>query len=369
MVLYVLISIFFIICMIYEKSVLKITYRKLWAIFLIAPLFIMNAFKDVTVGSDTSVYSSLYNIFTQESLFTGRNFSMEIGYRSINKILGLLNIDFFGFQIIYSLFIFFILFQFVVKYSKNISFSIFFFVTFRVFFFSMTGIRQMIAISIVLYSIKYIENKKPVKYIMSVILASLFHVSAIISVFLYLLPFKRFKLNFISLLKISIISLVVSIGTGYFIDIFISIFPKYNVYLYRMETYDGIFVYIQTGVILSLFLVGLVFNRKTSQYKRLDNINNQLYPINNIDVISLNAIIIGYILSVFSLNIDIANRLSNYFTIYFMIYLPNSIENIKNPKLKILVYYILNISLLIYFVLIMLYRPKWDGVIPYQFIW
>ncbi len=364
---YIVLALFYAVLILFDKSVTKRVNCKMWAFVLLFPLFFMTAFKDVSVGSDTGAYSGLYNVFSQESLFAGYNYNMEIGYRALNKFLGNLNVDFFGFQILYSAFVYVILAQFIGKYSKNIAFSVFIFITFRLFFFSMTGIRQMIAIVILINSVKYIEKRQPVRYITAAILASLFHLSAIISVVLYFLPFKR--LDFKGLLKITLITVPAYFAANIFIGAFMSVFPKYAHYVSRMESSEGSFVILQTGLMLSFLLLDVFFYNAKDETRQFTRGKFAIAERSDISIISLNALIFTYISNVFSLNINIAMRMSRYFSVLLIVYLPNILGEIKNPKLRILLYYATVILLLVYYVVIFIYRPGWDGVIPYRLIW
>lgn len=367
MYLYIAMTVFYILLIMFNKIITKYIDRKLWSFLLFLPLLVMTGLKHFTVGSDTSSYKGLYQIFSTDSLITGYDYTMEFGYRAINKVFGLIGFDFLGFQIIYAIFIYYILIKFTAKNSKNIAFSVFFYVVFRLFFFSMTGIRQMISIAIILNATKFIENRRPIKYLLSVIIASTIHASAILSIFLYFIPFK--KLDRINLLKLTILTVVAGFGVTYFLKLFIKFIPKYAHYMNRIGSFDGSFTILQTVVIFSFMLLNIFIEKTKGPNIKLLNGKEESISKISINDIGLNALIFTFIICVFSININVALRLSRYFTIYLTVYLPNKIEEVSDPRVRIMLYYLVVSFLLIYFIVIMVMRPGWEGEIPYRFFW
>jgi len=366
--IYVILAIFYMLCIPLEKSITKKIKPTLWALLLVTPLFFLTAFRDISVGSDTISYKWMYDIFSQQQLFSQININIEIGYAFINRLIGLFNVDFLGFQIIYSLFVYYSLIKFLCRYSKNIAFSIYFYIVFRFLFFTMSGIRQTLAIAILLSSVYFIEKRQPIRFFLSIAIATLIHNSSIVFIILYLLPINN--LNLKNILKIIGLSICVIIMSDFFIKIFISIFPKYGTYLNRIGSYDGMFVYIQSLVILLFLSLGVSLEKLDNLASdKLSNHNISKNTTVNIDRISLNAVILAFAFSLFALKINIAGRIGRYFNMFLMIYLPNKVETTKDKIVRILTYYILIVFLFAYYVVIMKVRPEWEGIIPYHWIW
>ena len=78
-----------------------------------------------------------------------------------------------------------------------------------VFLLNFSGLRQAIAMGITALSFNFIKEKKPVQFILLVILASLFHKSAI--VFLAMYPIYNIKLD-----KFGKVMSIVVLGIVYF---------------------------------------------------------------------------------------------------------------------------------------------------------
>ena len=88
----------------------------------------------------------------------------------------------------------FFIYLFIKEHSKSVATStvLYFFITFF-FFASLNGVRQYLAISIFLFSLRYISSKEFYKYIFIVILASLFHISAILFLPLYFILRRKYS--------------------------------------------------------------------------------------------------------------------------------------------------------------------------------
>ena len=80
--------------------------------------------------------------------------------------------------------------------------------------------RQMLAVSLFLYSLKYIADRKPLKYIVSILITALFHYSSIFLLALVPFAYSKFKYNGRNinsvLLVIWIVSAIMAIGGASF---------------------------------------------------------------------------------------------------------------------------------------------------------
>lgn len=184
--------------------------------FALAFMFAIFAFRDVSVGADTSTYESLYN-----SQYGWH----EVGYVYIVNIANKIGITFRGFLMLVSAFSVVSVGHFIKKYSEDYMFSLLMFVTVGLFTMYMTGIRQVIAISILLWSIDFIFQKKWYLFFPTVLLAASIHTSAIVFLPVYFLRWFKFSRK-----KIIIISLIGLVGVLFFRDniweIIFPFFPK-----------------------------------------------------------------------------------------------------------------------------------------------
>lgn len=137
------------------------------------------------VGVDWKGYKDLFEDISANI----PSYKVEFGYYIINKwvamIGGSAEIMFF----IVALISWFFIFKSVPKILLPL--TLFFLYADEVFFWSMNGVRQFVALSIFLYSIRFIINRTLIKYLFFIIIAILFHTSAVLLLPLYFIPFQK----------------------------------------------------------------------------------------------------------------------------------------------------------------------------------
>lgn len=161
------------------------------------PAFMVSAFRNITVGTDTSgTYYQIYQIAQNGG--KGRDF----GFFWINKVAITLFHSYWGVIVITSLLICGISFFNIFRQSGYlVASTVLFFIT-NVYFISMNIIRQSLATAIFIYSICYIKERKLGRYMICMIIAFSIHSSSLLFIpvyFLYNIKLKR-KYIYIGLL-------------------------------------------------------------------------------------------------------------------------------------------------------------------------
>ena len=140
------------------------------------------------VGVDFMSYHQMFEDFKNGNAL----FLFEPANMMIINTINIFNIDHQVIFFIYSVIIMFGVFYFIKKLSPLKELSILLFVTVGIFYFStFNGIRQWAAISIGLIAIVKLIEKKHIQFLILVILATLFHLSALL-----LFIFIFFKIRF-----------------------------------------------------------------------------------------------------------------------------------------------------------------------------
>jgi len=75
------------------------------------------------------------------------------------------------------------------------------------------------------------------------------------------------------------------------------------------------------------------------------------------------------IINIVGLNATILSRVESYFSIFFLAFIPSVLRAIKSQELRALVLLGVVAGLFASFVVVMVYRPYWTGVFPYQWYW
>lgn len=229
------------------------------------------------------------------------------------------------------------------KKSDYPIFSAIVFMGIPVFMIYFSGLRQGIAIGITMLGIKFIEEKKPIKFILTVLAASQFHSSAI--TFLIAYPIYHIKLNDIwktvSLLSIPIV--------------YLARVPLFNILSKILKEsaeaeYNGSFLLFLVFVAVYLYLTAL----NKDDNKEQNGMINLFY--------------VACICQAFSGIYSTAMRVGYYFMPYLIIALPNTLSSI-NLKKENKIHYILLMGVFILYGYYALSVTTWAMTNPYIFFW
>lgn len=212
--IFVIILVIFPVIIEYLSYNFKYDQKCTWLLLLILVLFAGTRFE---TGNDwyeyTKVFSNIPSIdtFITNPVVFGM-FRMEPGYILLNSIIKTLggSIDaVFFVSVAFTIIVLFCVFK---RYSFFCALAVMLYMRYGYLQTNMMFVRQGIAISILFFSYKYIILRRPVKFFLSVFIATMFHSSAILSVCFYFIIYREYS-NFIIILSI-IVSLCLS-----FIDI------------------------------------------------------------------------------------------------------------------------------------------------------
>ena len=289
------------------------------------------------------------NIFENINKYNFSN--IEYGYYILNRAVYFISDNYQFFLFIITAIIYFNLYFFLKNYSKHIRISLLLFILLGFFDNSLNLIRQLLGISIILYSYKYILSRNFIKFISIIILASFFHRTSLIFIFAYFLHKIPYKKN---IWKYYILCIVII----YFVSSFIFDFIK------STGLYSSYFSSSDFGIQDSIKLAPLL---NFVQYFSI--ILSSLLCLNRNDKKSYYLIILlmfGSFFTLMSFRFTQIDRLSFYYSIFTILLIPNIYINHKN---KFTFYYLIFwISILIVrYCLVSFLRPEWSGVYPYKF--
>lgn len=266
--------------------------------------------RSISIGTDT------YNYYVD---YIGIDkFDFEPGYRWWVDFCNLMQMDFSMFLFASNFIIMLFLLSVLRTYLKDaisiaVAMSIYYF---EFFFTSMNVLRQMIAVVIFLYSIKYLLDKQIKKYIIFILLASTFHFSALIAFLFVPIPYFEnwgnrnkqlyyyvFFLMFLTIGPVGLILLENSFALNYTVD------------------FQEIGMGFVKDYILPLLLVFFVKmkNRKleTKDLRALENLFLLVIPVR---ILGYSSVTIG--------------RLSFYPSIIQVILVPLILSKVKKKKVK-----------------------------------
>jgi len=167
---------------------------KIYVTIVAFMLSFIAGFRSLSVGIDTFDYANTFNrirLLDFAQIFEG--VKVEHGYVLFQYLVGQIFGEFQALLIIVAVLYIGVVSYYIYKYSKIPVMSYILFIGFGFFTFGMSGIRQTIAISFVLIAFKYIKTRNLFGFLLCVTIASLFHVTALISIPSYW--FNKLKFN------------------------------------------------------------------------------------------------------------------------------------------------------------------------------
>lgn len=325
---------------------------------VIIVLSIFAGLRALTVGYDISVYgkyiferAATYSSLTSYISTFQKN---EVLYYILNFIVSRFsdNIHVFLFvhQFIIAFIIHLIAYREKKKHNTNLALTIFCYLMFW-FNSSLNIIRQSLAIIIILYSFKFIEEKKYLKYYLFLAVAFFFHKSSILMIFLPLMHHIYNKKN--SFIHICITSFLL-IASFFFLD---EIFFALARFLPMLENYDKYvvlgFTNLRTRYLIFkiIMLLAILFTYFCTNNKEK---NNSLVAFAAFDVVFYS----------FSGFVKFGYRISYFFLPFYIIFIPRIIANIQTKKYRLL-YLTVIILLSIAYWVVRYVIEGYDVTIPY----
>lgn len=326
--------------------------RNFYIVTMCLLLFVLIGFRSYEIGTDTLSYKKTFDLIAQIE-FTNTNWLKkylltlnEPLFIILNIIVCFISKNFTVFLCVYAAFYVLSIGYIIWNYSTIPRWSFIALLSLGYVYFSMAGIRQTIAMSVLLFSYKFIRDRKIIPFLLLVFIAFGFHNTSI--VFLLAYPLSN--------LKVTWKRLFVLVGAY-----FIMLFNKNLVYtlLFDVLKWERLSAYSNLDSSLSLsgaiiqiaiFLFALFFTEKES--------DNDIRPL-------LNLSFLGCLFQIFTPIIGEFFRVSMYFAIFNIILIPTTASNIKNINNRKAVMVLVPFILLLYF---FGFSGLDSSIIPYRFI-
>lgn len=341
--------IFFLIFLrvfVFKRWIMSDKERKHFTVWALIPPTIISAFRDESVGADTEQYINMFQS-TQLNNFHER---IEKGYIYLNKLLYLITSDSQWLLIIVALFLSICIGVFVYKNAKDPFLAILFFITLGLYQFSLSGIRQTIAIGITILAIELIKKKKLFWFLTIIGLASLFHKTALFFIPAYFIATRDVTLKN---LIIYIFSFTIIYLSAEFFLLKVAEILDFN---YGIEaTNNG-----QIFFIIVLLITVFSFLNRDSIVQQ----SNKPIDIDNANIIFINLNFISLLLWTIRLISRTAERVTFYYMPSTYLLLEETIMTIKSKQKRTWLYSIISLLAIVLF----FFRLSKDTTItPYSF--
>lgn len=236
------------------------------------------------------------------------------------------------------------------KYSPNIRISLFLFIASTEFVFLINGIRQCLAVCICFYALRYILERKPIKYVLLILLAMSIHITAAIMLPVYFIaiakPWKK-KMWFLILILI-----IICMYSTQFMEQLDSAFigdSYYGYYMNMLYEAEGVNIF-RTAVMYIPVIMAFIYR------KNIERINDPCMNI-CINISVLNALCFTFASTIGG---NLTGRMGEYFNIFNLLLYPMIFERCVSEKDEKLIKVVFVIAYLVFFYYQM--QITWGGL-------
>ncbi len=143
---------------------------------------------DTDVSDLTNYYYMFKNAIDYDTWQTyTKLYTVEQGYLMFNRLLAKVITWPQAIIFVHAIVTCYLTFDFIYRYADDVLLTLICFLSFGALLFYSTAFRQSFAISLCLYSLRFAEARKPIRFLLFVILATTMHKTAIVFVFAYFL--------------------------------------------------------------------------------------------------------------------------------------------------------------------------------------
>ena len=322
----------------------KIKGEKVYGLIVCVSFTFIMALRDISVGVDTAPYSRIFNTIANADGFIVAIKEAPLTapvYVIFCKALSYISKDPQILIIASALIINIGLILLVNKVSVNVSASYLAWIGLTLFYCSMNGSRQCIALVLALHALVLLsDNIKNKRAWWLFAIAIMIHSTAIILVFA--------------------IGVVIAVGYGIGVKLLLHFVPRYSMYTMDGSTYS---IFNSTGggriVLLYIILFGidmLWILRKQNTNKSEDEFVEKMLP----------ALLFGAIFGIINSKNELINRLLWYYLGIYVLCIPSVLSKYK--KFERLILTVGVVAVLLTYSIISL-RENQNGVVPYSFFW
>lgn len=287
-----------------------------------------SVYEKIGGGGDYDNYRNIFN-----TLSINNKPEKEFGFYYLNLIIKIFTDDFQMAFLFYMFIINLFIILFIYKYSKNIEFSLLIYVIMGGYITSTNIMRQYIAISIYIFSIKFLIEKKYLLYLFLSLIAVSFHTTAMIAIPITIIVYifsekisKRYLLFFVVINSIIVIEPIIR---------------NLGIQLFYESYENGVFSY---GSNLLHYLVQVSICAFYYLNLRIIKDNNDKLFINLASITSA--------FTLLSKNMVLYARFGEYFDTFNIIAITTVLSSINNKKEKRIFYYFVFLGLTIYYLLL-----------------
>lgn len=331
--------------------------------FFIVAMWFLASFRAITVGADTESYFRLFNDLAINHSVARWTWRYEEGYLIFNNIISYITDNFTVFLMIINTLFYAVYYKFITKYSRDYVFSALLFFVFGVWANTANVLRLEIAVVINLIAYMMIDSGKKILGRILPILGVFFQRISIVYILALFIPQKInkkfFKFSFLA-------SLAVLVGLKVVLPYVGSFIPYFSEY-YLSGTSSYVIGEIKQASIINTIVFLAIF---LFCYRVYIN-NHYLVDENEKKVIEgeLVYVYVSFLFMMVSLGFNLLDRCTYFFFTFAIVLIPNILSMISDRNNRVMLKFLIALFGILYFFIINVLRPEWNGIVPYLFIW
>lgn len=325
--------------------------NRLLMYFFWVVLTILLMFRHPFVGNDTQNYIKIFNRICSQNLSSVNEFSDEMGFVFLIKIISAITTNPHLFLAITSVCIILLISPTYIRLNEDTSLTIILFSIMSTFPMLFSGIRQMLAIGVGFIAYNFVRKKKLIPYLIVVIIAISFHTSAIMLLLMYpLYHLKIYKKWLFFVVPILFLIFVFNQQIFGFLSVILESYTRFNISMTATGAY----------LMIILFVLFAIYAFVIPEEKLLDN-----------ETVGLrNFLLLSVALQMFAPLHTVAMRMNYYYIIFIPLLIPKIIKYRSKKWYKIAHisrYVMIIVFMLYFFITISINKPL--NMVPYQFFW
>lgn len=267
------------------------------------------------------------------------------------------------YELVFAVFAFATLAIFLKAFARqSVSFgqTFFLFMTLGLYFQTFNTVRYYFALSVALFSMKYVLEKDYLKFVFWIVLAALFHKSVLLVLPVYWIAafsWKRWQIA-----AGLAVSAACFLGKGLVLKLALVLYPSYRNTIYLEETGGSPISILRTLAVLVLYV--WFIRTQQGRLSREELRAQEWYPeLRFYAQLNLLALVTG----TFFYFLPVVTRISYYFGVSQLFMVPLIVQNIKEEKVRRKTVAIIFAACVLYFVVFLLQAHE-DGVriLPYR---
>ena len=317
-----------------------------------------SSMRAVSVGNDTVEYHRVFEEIkattSLQEAFTVSRF--EYGYVVLNYLVSRITDSFNILLLIISVFVYGSAVLFIKRYAANYSLAVLFAFGMSVFYDFTLYTRQGIAVAIFLLAVPDLMERKLLRYVLLVALASQFHMSALLLLIVYLLPAMRLS-TFGDWLKWGLLIGISMFSLSWVMNSLSAASTYYGHYLNTDYADGGVrsATVLLIAVRILIMLLAATCGWNAAVEADLSGRTRNLLALAVADIAMVTV----------SLGFNLVDRLEMYLTLPFVVGLANIAVRGRRPERS----YVSALLVVIAFAattIFFLYRPDWYHLFPYR---